>query len=44
MFSDESTFRLVRAESTIVRRPTTASRYDPKYSVKMMKHTASVKV
>ncbi|KAG1704394.1 Dihydroorotate dehydrogenase (quinone), mitochondrial [Nymphon striatum] len=44
MFSDESTFRLVRAESKVVRRPTTVSRYDPKYTVKTMKHPASLMV
>ena len=31
MFSDESTFRLVRGTSKLVRRPRGASRYDPKY-------------
>ncbi|XP_076811815.1 uncharacterized protein LOC143458825 [Clavelina lepadiformis] len=44
MFSDESTFRLVRGVPKMVRRPSTASRYDPKYTVKTMKHPGSVMV
>ena len=44
MFSDESTFRLVRGESKIVRRPSNVSRYDPKYTVKTVKHPDSVMV
>lgn len=44
MFSDESTFRLVRGESKIVRRPSSVSRYDPKYTVKTVKHPDSVMV
>lgn len=44
MFSDESTFRLVRGGSKTVRRPSTASRYDPKYTVKTVKHPDSVMV
>ncbi len=44
MFSDESTFRLVRAGSALVRRPPGASRYDSKYTVKTVKHPDSVMV
>ena len=44
MFSDESTFRLVRGVPKMVRRPSTASRYDPKYTVKTMTHPGSVMV
>ena len=42
MFSDESTFRLVRGTSNLVRRSSGASRYDPKYTVKTVKHLDSV--
>ena len=44
MFSDESTFRLVRGVPKMVRRPSTASRFDPKFTVKTVKHPASVMV
>ena len=44
MFSDESTFRLVRGNSKIVRRPSDVSRYDPLYTVKTVKHAVSVMV
>ena len=44
MFSDESTFRLIRGTSKLVRRPSGASRYDPKYTVKTGKHPDSVMV
>ena len=44
MFSDENTFTLVREVSKIVRRPSTASRYDPKFTVKSVKHPESVMV
>lgn len=44
MFSDESTFRLVRAGTKLVRRPRDISRYDPKYTVKTVKHPDSVMV
>ena len=37
MFSDESTFTLVRGVSKMVHRPSSASRYDPKLTVKTMK-------
>ena len=44
MFSDESTFRLIRGTSKLVRRPCDVSRYDPKYTVKTVKHPDSVMV
>ena len=44
MFSDESTFTLVRGVSKMVRRLSTASRYDPKFTVKSVKHPRSVMV
>lgn len=44
MFSDESTFRLIRGTSKLVRRPSNVSRYDPKYTVKTVKHPDSVMV
>jgi len=44
MFSDESTFKLVRGVPNMVRRPSTASRYDPKFKVKTVKHPGSVMV
>ena len=44
MFSDESTFRLVRGVSKVIRRPKSASRYDEKYTVKTVKHPDSVMV
>ena len=42
MFSDESTFRLVRGVPNMVHRQRTASRFDPKFTVKTVKHPASV--
>ncbi|MPC08672.1 hypothetical protein E2C01_001265 [Portunus trituberculatus] len=36
MFSDESTFRLVRGDSKVMRRPSNVSCYDPRYTVKMV--------
>lgn len=42
MFSDESTFMLVRVSSKIVRRLRDVSRFDPRYMVKTMKHPDSV--
>lgn len=42
MFSDESTFRMFRAGSKTVRRPGSVSRYDPRYTVKTVKHPDSV--
>ena len=44
MFSDESTFRLVRGQSKVIRRPINASRNDPRYTVKTVKHSDSVMV
>ena len=44
MFSDESTFTLVRGVPKMVRRPSSASRHDPKFTVKTMKHPVSVMV
>ena len=44
MFSDESTFTLVRGIPKMVRHPNCASRYDPKFAVKTMKHPDSVMV
>ena len=44
MWSDESTFRLVRGGSSLVRRPSTVSRYDAHYTVKTVKHPDSVMV
>ena len=42
MFSDESTLTLVRRVPKMVRRPSSASRYDPKLTVKAMKGPGSV--
>ena len=42
MFSDESTFTQVRGVPKMVHRPTSASRYDPKFTVKTAKHSDSV--
>ena len=44
MFSDESTFPMVRGVPKMVRRPSSASRYDPKFTVKTMKDPGSVMV
>ena len=44
MFSDESTFRLVRRGSKMIRRPPGSSRYDTMYTVKTVKHPDSVMV
>ena len=44
MFSDESTFTLVRGVPKMVRPPSSASRYDPKFTVKTTKHPGSVMV
>ena len=44
IFSDENTFRLVIGASKFVRRPKTASQYDPKFTVKTVKHPDSVMV
>lgn len=44
MFSDESTFRLIRGASNVVCRPKSVSRYHPKYTVKTVKLLDSVMV
>ena len=44
MFSDESTFRLVRGGYKLVRKPQGVSRYDSKYTIKAVKHPESVMV
>ena len=44
MFSDESTFRLVRGGYKLVRWPQGVSRYASKYTIKTVKHPESVMV
>ena len=44
MFSDESMFKCIRSASTKVRRPLKSNRYDPRYTVKTVKHPAQVMV
>ena len=44
MFSDESMFKCIRSASTKVRRPLKSDRYDPRYTVKTVKHPAQVMV
>ena len=44
MFSDESTFRLVRGGYKLVRRPQGVSRYASKFTIKTVKHLESVMV
>ena len=44
MFSDESTFRLVRGQSKVIRRPINVSRHDPRFIVKTVKHSDGVMV
>ena len=44
MFSGERTFRLVKGVPKMVRRPSTVSRFNPKFTVKTVKHPASVMV
>ena len=44
MFSDEKTFTIIRGVPKMVRRPSSASRYDPKCRVKTMKDPGSVMV
>ena len=44
MFSDESTFWLVRGPYKFVRRPSGVSRYDSRYIIKTVKHPKSVMV
>lgn len=44
MWSDESTFQLFPSQHVKVRRPSSASRYDPAYTSPTVKHSASVMV
>ena len=44
MFSDESTFRLVRGWYKLVHRPSGVSRYDSWYIIKTVKHHKSIMV
>ena len=44
MFSDEDTFTLVRGVPKMMHRPSSASRYDPKFTVKTTKQSDSVMV
>jgi transposase len=44
MYSDESTFRCLRATRTRVRRPAGSDRFDTRYTVKTVKHPASLMV
>ena len=44
MFNDESTLTMVRGVPKMVRRPSSASRYDQKLTVKTMKGPGSVMV
>ena len=42
MFSDESSFTLVRGVPKMVPRPSSASRYNPKLTIKTMKDPGSI--
>ena len=42
MFSDERNFTLVRRVPKMVHRPSSVSRYEPKFTVKAMKHPGRV--
>ena len=42
MFMDESKFDILRSKGTLVRRGPESDRYDPKYTIKTVKHPASV--
>ena len=44
VFSDESTFRLVRGQSKVIRRPIKVPRYEPRYTIKTVKHSDGVMV
>jgi transposase len=44
MYSDESTFRVIRATRTLVRRPVGSNRYSSQFTVKTVKHPDSVMV
>ena len=41
MFSDDNTFTMVRGVPKMVRRPSSASRYDPKFTFNTMKDPAA---
>ena len=44
MFSDESTFRLVRGQSKVIRRSINVPRHDPRCTVKTVEHSNGVMV
>ena len=46
MFSDESrpTFRLVRGQSKVIRRPIDIPRHDPRYTIKTVQHSDNVMI
>ncbi len=44
MYSDESTFRRIRATRSLVRRPRGSNRFDSRFTVKTVKHPDSVMV
>jgi|SRR5215469_10457883 len=44
LFSDESSFLTFRSRAKTVRRPIGSNRFDPKYTIKTMKHPASIMV
>jgi hypothetical protein len=44
MFSDESTFRVIRATRSLVRSPSSSNCFDSRYTVKTVKHPTSVMV
>ena len=44
MFSDKSTFQLVREQSKVIRRPINIPKHDPWYAVKTVKHSDGVMV
>lgn len=44
MWSEKSTFQLVRMDSKMVRRPSDVSQYDSQNTIKTMKHQDSIMV
>lgn len=44
IFSDESSFKCVRASARTVRRPPKSNRYDPRYTIKTVTHSLSLMV
>ena len=42
MFSDKRTFTVIKGVPKLIRSPSSASRYNPKFSVKATKHPGSV--